>query len=130
MVSIFPNLDWIWKFTEWISMFIPNAGNADLSNSIYGHFSRSDRHSIATILWYHCIVFCTLAKWLWRHKTISSNSYCFTWLIPQYNRSYSIYWDLFSEEVYCCIFFSVLYWVIYICIVYKYIYINIYIYFI
>ena len=41
-----------------------------------------------------------LAEWLWRHETSSSNSRCFVSLIPEYNRSISICWALFSEEVY------------------------------
>ena len=41
-----------------------------------------------------------LAEWLWRHKTISSNSRCFVSLIPEYNCSVSIYWSLFSINNY------------------------------
>ena len=51
-----------------------------------------------------------LAESLWRHETSSSNSRCFVSLIPEYNRSISIYWALFSEEVYY------IFCVIYICI--------------
>ena len=39
LVRIFPHLDWI--DTPCLSVFSPNAGNADQNNSEYGHFSRS-----------------------------------------------------------------------------------------
>ena len=65
----------------------------------------------------------------WRHETSSFNSRCFPLLILEYNHSISIYWALFSEEVYynfIIIFLLYIYIIhIYICI---YIHMHIYIY--
>ena len=45
---IFPHSDWIWRDTECLSVFSPNAGkcgkNADQNNSEYGRFLRSERY--------------------------------------------------------------------------------------
>ena len=42
LVRIFPHLEWIRKDTPYLSVFNPNAGNADQNNSEDGHFLRSD----------------------------------------------------------------------------------------
>ena len=39
---IFPHSDWIPR--EYLSVFNPNAANADQNNSEYGHFLRSESH--------------------------------------------------------------------------------------
>ena len=53
---IFPHLDWIWRYTPYLSVFSPNIGkcgkNADQNTSEYGHFfAVSILLSIDYILW-------------------------------------------------------------------------------
>ena len=58
LVRIFPNLEWIWRDTPYLSVFDLNTGNSGPKNSEYGQFSDSAFSSLTHVRKYH-----TLDNW-------------------------------------------------------------------